>query len=75
MGWQCFGLWGVVALLGLNILLESMQIQILLRVQRLLERRADEELKYPLTKTELIVEAPNKETKKKGFLPTDPPRM
>jgi hypothetical protein len=75
MGWQFYGLCAVVALLGLNVLLQSTQIQILLRVQRLLERRADEELKHPLTKTELIVEAPNKETKKKGFLPTDPPRM
>ena len=75
MGWQFYGFCAVVALLGLNVLLLSTQIQILLRVQRLLERRTDEELMYPLTNTELIVEAPNKETKKKGFVPTDPPRM
>jgi hypothetical protein len=74
MGWQFYGLSAVVALLALNVLLQTTQIQILLKVQRLLERSMDEELKRLLAKMELIVEAPKKK-KQEGFIPTDPPRM
>jgi hypothetical protein len=74
-GWQFYGLCAIVALLGLNTLMQVTMIQTLVDVKRLLEKRADGELRDLLAKPELIGEAPKEEKKKKGSLPTDPPRI
>ena len=66
MGWQFYGLSATVAHLGVNTLMQVTVIQTLSDVKRLLEKRADGELRDLLAKTELIVEVPKKERRRKA---------
>jgi TRAP-type mannitol/chloroaromatic compound transport system permease small subunit len=70
MGWQFYWLSAIVALLGMTFLALTTVIQIMLRVEKLLARRIDEELKH-IFQSEVIVQAEKKE-KPKPKMPSEP---